>query len=145
MAIDAGAPVKDNEKFINLGVVRNQKGEILMIRRVKEEVGRDGKPLIWAFPGGKQRFGETREECVKREVLAETGYDVRPAQQISLRMHPNFTVLIAYHLCELNAPKPVAEPAEPHEVAEIRWIPPKEVIELAGPALDPDVKRTLGG
>src|SRR3989344_7937136 len=109
--------IEENKEFINLGVAKNKAGEILMIRRAKVEEGKYGAKLIWAFPGGKQRKNETREECAKREILDETGYDVKPVRQISLRVHPQFTLLIAYHLCELNSPEPVKEPIEQHEVA----------------------------
>ena len=130
--------------FINLGIVSNARDEVLLIRRVKEEKGYEGETLRWAFPGGKQRKGESREDCVRREVLAETGYDVRPIQQISIRSHPQFPVIVVYHRCELNSEEPVAPPGQPHEVAEVRWVKPAEIFQLITTNLDPDVKRTLG-
>ena len=54
----------ESKSFINLGVVLNDKGEVLIIRRKVIEKGVDGSSLQWAFPGGKQRLNETREECV---------------------------------------------------------------------------------
>ena len=135
---------KESEKFINLGVVLDGKGRALMIRRVKKEESKEGAVLEWAFPGGKQRFQESREDCVRREILAETGYDVRSIKQISMRVHPQFLILVVYHLCELASPKPVSEPQEPHEVAEIRWVKPKDIPELITTNLNPDVARELG-
>jgi ADP-ribose pyrophosphatase YjhB (NUDIX family) len=135
---------QESESFINLGVVFNDKGEVLMIRRVKKEVGKDGAVLTWAFPGGKQGFKESREECVKREVLDETGYDIESTKQISLRMHPQFSILIVYHRCKLVSPKQVQKPREPHEVAEIRWVKPEEIKKLITTDLDPNVSRELG-
>jgi len=55
---------KESKTFINLGVILNNKGEVLIIRRKVIEKGVDGSSLQWAFPGGKQRLNETREECV---------------------------------------------------------------------------------
>ncbi|MBI4094886.1 MAG: NUDIX hydrolase [Candidatus Liptonbacteria bacterium] len=135
---------KESQKFINLGVVFNNRGEVLMIRRVKEEDGRDGTKLTWAFPGGKQRLNESRADCVKREVLAETGYEIKQEREISMRVHPNFLVLVVYHLCSLVSPKPVAEPQEPHEVGEIKWIKPGELEKLITTDLDPGVRKILG-
>lgn len=132
------------EDFINLGVVINTKEEILLIRRVKQETGSDGSVLTWAFPGGRQRLKETRAECVKREILAETGYDVESIREISLRLHPQFDVFIVYHRCRLIGPKPVAKPSEPHEVAEIKWVKPQELKNLFTTDLDPKVSRELG-
>ena len=50
-------------------VVRN--GEVLVLKR-KNSTG-DG---TWALPGGKLDFGETWEECAKRELQEETGVEV---------------------------------------------------------------------
>lgn len=129
--------------FINLGIVVN-KDKVLMIRRVEEEVGKDNSTLKWAFPGGKQHYDETREKCVKREILAETGYEVIPTKQLSLRIHPQFPVTVVYHLCRLASPKPAAEPREPHEIAEIKWIEIKDVPGLISTDLDRNVKKALG-
>jgi len=135
---------KEAEDFINLGVVVNGKGEILVIRRVKKETGSDGSTLTWAFPGGRQRLNETRAECVKREILAETGYDVHSIKEISLRPHPQFDVFIVYHRCELVSPKQIAKPLEPHEVAEIRWVKPEEIKKLFTTDIDSKVSKELG-
>jgi len=130
--------------FINLGVVINEKGETLLIRRARRETGKDGSVLTWAFPGGKQRFDESRSECVKREILIETGYDVYSIKEISLRYHPQFPVTIVYHLCRLSSPKPIAKLSESHEVAEIRWVKIQEIKKLITTDLDPRVSRELG-
>lgn len=135
---------KEAKTFLNMGVVINSAGEVLMIRRVAQEEGTDKSVLTWAFPGGKQRYKETREQCVAREVLDETGYEIRPLKQISMRFHPQFPVFIVYHLCELVSPKPIREPIEPHEIAEIKWVKPEEIQNLITTDLDPDVERELG-
>ena len=132
------------EDFINLGIVFNNKGEVLMIRRVQKEAGRDGSVLTWAFPGGRQRLDESRADCVKREILAETGYDVYSIKEISLRPHPQFDVFIVYHRCRLVSSKPIAKPSEPHEVAEIKWVKPQEIKNLITTNLDPKVSKELG-
>ncbi len=135
--------IKESQRFINLGVVLNDKGEVLMIRRVKEEIGSDGSILRWAFPGGKQRVGESRNECVKREVQAETGYEIEPLSEISLRFHPQFMVMVAYHICRLLHSKQTTEPIEVHEVAEIKWFKPQDIPKLVTTNLGPNVKKEL--
>lgn len=134
---------EESKNFINLAVVRNKQGKVLMIRRRIEETGKDGSVLRWAFPAGKQRFDETREECVKREVLAETGYEIKPLRQLSLKMHPQFPIIIVYHLCELVSPGPVAKPSESHEVAEIKWVKPSQIKKLITTSLNPEVAKEL--
>ncbi len=135
---------KESKDFINLGIIVNDKGEVLMIRRVKKEIGKDSSVLEWAFPGGKQRFDESRSKCVEREVLDETGYDIKSVKEISLRVHPQILVFIVYHLCELKIEKPIAEPIEPHEVAEIRWVKKEDIKNLITTNLDEKVSEELG-
>ena len=60
-----------------------------------------------------------------------------------MRVHPQFKVTVVYHLCELNAPEKIAEPSEPHEVAEIQWVAPEEVQKMFTTDLDPDVQKVL--
>ena len=136
--------VAETTKFINLGVVINKEGMVLVIRRAKEEAGAGGAVLRWAFPGGKQRLTESRNDCVKRETLVETGYAVKPERQISLRLHPQFPMYIAYHLCRLEREEPVGKPLEPDEIAEIRWVKPVEIPKLITSDLDPGVRAALG-
>ncbi len=59
--------MEEAEDFINLGIVLNR-DEVLMIKRAVRKEGKDNSFLEWAFPGGKQRFKESREECIKREM-----------------------------------------------------------------------------
>ena len=135
---------KEAKDFINLGVILNDRKEILMVRRRKKETGNSGAVLEWAFPGGKQRFKETREQCVVREVLDETGYQIEPERQISMRVHPELPVFIVYHLCGLKSKKPVVKPKEPHEIAEIRWVKKQDIINLITTNLDSKVSEELG-
>lgn len=132
------------EDFLNLGVVINERGEVLLIRRVEREKGVGKSVLAWAFPGGKQRLNENRGECVARSILTETGYKVKPVIEISLRSHPQFPVFIVYHLCRLISLKPITEPKEPYEVAEVKWVKPKEIKKLFTTDLDLKVSHELG-
>ncbi|MBI2033982.1 MAG: NUDIX hydrolase [Candidatus Liptonbacteria bacterium] len=131
------------KEVINLAVSINKRGEILMIRRVKEEIGKGDAKLTWAFPGGRQRNSETPEQCVRRETIDETGYDVNPLVRISSREHPQFDVFVIYHLCPLASQEPVGKPNQPHEIAEIRWVKPETVEKLVTTDLNPSIKQLL--
>ncbi len=129
--------------FINLGVVTLDNKKVLMVRRAKPEKGENGAVLEWAFPGGQQRYDETREECVEREVLAETGYHVKSIRQADLAFHPEFPIVIVYHLCSVVESEPVAKPSQPEEIAEIRWVDPKDVKKLITSSLNPKIAEFL--
>ena len=54
-----------------VGAVILEDGEILLIRRAA-----GAYTGYWAVPGGRQRFGETMDDAVKRETREETGLEV---------------------------------------------------------------------
>lgn len=134
---------EEAQDFINLGVIVNDNGEVLMIRRKNKETGKEGAVLEWAFPGGKQKYAESRKECVEREVLDETGYSIEQVKEISLRVHPEISVFIVYHLCRLKNDKQVAKPKEPHEIAEIKWVKKQDIKNLITTNLDRKVAQEL--
>lgn len=129
--------------FINLGVVLNKKGDVLIIKRRKIEKCQSGRFLQWAFPGGRQIKGETRAESVKREILEETGYGVKVVKEIHLRVHPDSHIMMAYHLCELENENQIQEPSEPDEIEEIKWVKPEELKNYFTTDIDPEVKKVL--
>jgi ADP-ribose pyrophosphatase YjhB (NUDIX family) len=131
-------------EVINLGIVINNKGEVLIIKRKISEKGKSGKILVWAFPVGKQESGETRESAVEREVLMETGYKVKAVKQINIRIHPDTGALVVYHLCELLEENQIQPPSEPHEIEEIKWIKKEEIKNYFTTDIDPQVQKLLG-
>ncbi len=129
--------------FINIGVVTLDNKKVLMIRRAHPERGENGAVLDWAFPGGRQRYKETREECVEREVLAETGYHIKSIRQADVGFHPEFPVVVVYHLCSVVESEPVVKPSQPEEIAEVRWVDPKDVKKLITSSLNPKIAEFL--
>ncbi|MCX6760739.1 MAG: NUDIX hydrolase [Candidatus Nealsonbacteria bacterium] len=136
--------VSNVKETINLGIVINSHKEVLLIKRAKKEGGKDKSILSWAFPGGRLHKNESKKECVEREILEETGYKVESIKEISSRIHPQFPVFIVYHLCKLLSEEPIAKPKNPHEIAEIRWVEPKEMKKLFTTDLDSKVGHELG-
>ncbi len=75
----------------------------------------------WAMPGGKLDFGETFEECAKREALEETGLLLNTVEVIALN---NDTVDTAHFVtiglfCDDFKGEPKV--TEPDEITEWRW------------------------
>ena len=124
-------------------MVLDKKGLVLIEKRRKTKKGKDNSRLTWVFPGGTHQPNETRGERVRKEVLSETGYAVRVIKQISLRRHPQLPVTITYHYCELLKEKPVRKPAEPKEVAQIKWVKSKELKNYFTTHIDPKVAQFL--
>lgn len=57
---------------VGIGVIVFKDGKILLGKR-KNSHG-DG---AWSFPGGHLEFGESWEECAKRETMEETGISIK--------------------------------------------------------------------
>ena len=58
------------------GAVFNSQGQLLLIQR------RDSK--LWAMPGGAVEIGEAPSAAVSREVLEETGIQMRPERVVGV-------------------------------------------------------------
>lgn len=67
----------DNWPVCGVGGVVIEDGRILLIQR-----GRPPGEGLWAVPGGKVHLGETMTGAVRREVLEETGLQIRPGRVI---------------------------------------------------------------
>lgn len=103
---------------VGVGGVIIDQGRTLLIRRGSE-------PLLgeWSIPGGSLELGETLEEGVARELLEETGLQVRVLELIEVfdriyrdngasgaqpRKRPRFHYVIADYLCERLGGEPRA-------------------------------------
>ncbi len=69
--------LKDDEYHLTvLGVVKHTDGRFLITQRTLDKAWAPGH---WEVSGGACQAGETSEEAVHREVLEETGLDVKDA------------------------------------------------------------------
>ncbi len=111
---------------IGVGVVWKG-GNVLIDRRPAE--GLLGG--LWEFPGGKQKAGETIEECVEREVKEELGVDVRVRRHMMSVKHAysHFKVTLHFYECEHVAGKP-----QPLRCDACKWVEPRELGEYAFPS-----------
>lgn len=123
-----------------LGIVIKDKG-VLLVRRTKQDIGKDGQILTWGFPGGKIEAGESNESAVIREVYEETGYRVSVERFLSERIHPDFPVKASYLLC--NCLTNQADIVTDQGTSEIRWVPASEVSSFMTSPLDTTVESVL--
>ncbi|MCB0699428.1 MAG: NUDIX domain-containing protein [Chitinophagales bacterium] len=109
------------------GVVRNERGEVLMIFR-------RGK---WDLPKGKCDDGETIEECSIREVSEETGLQkLKLGEKICDTYHvysqkkQNLLKCTAwYNMTGTSKEEPIPQAEE--NIQEVRWVPVDELGPLA--------------
>ncbi len=103
---------------VGIGGVIIDQGRTLLIRRGNE-------PLLgeWSIPGGTLEIGESLQEGVVRELLEETGIEVRVLELIEvfdriyladsstaaeMKRRPRFHFVIVDYLCERLAGEPRA-------------------------------------
>ncbi len=106
-------------------------GRVLIAKRP------EGKPMagLWEFPGGKVEAGETPEQALIRELYEELRINTEESclAPISFASHsyPSFHLVILLFACRKwnGSPQPV-------EVAELKWVHPKQLRNYPMPAAD---------
>lgn len=121
---------------VGVGVIVLKEGKILLGERLSSHGAG-----TWAIPGGHLEFGETFEECARREVEEETGLtDIEIKKLICVkndRVYDKHFVTLGI-LAELKSGEPmVMEPGkaenwtwfDPGELPSKMFLPSKHVIE----------------
>ena len=59
-------------------------------------------PLKWEFPGGKVETGESKEDCLQREVQEELGLEIEVGTALTVVEHhyPEFSLCLYPFLCK---------------------------------------------
>ena len=111
--------------------------QALIVKRTKQEIGKNNAILTWGFPGGKIEPGESKEAAVLREAREETGYQILVDKEISERVHPDFPIHVSYFLCSLTGSS--AEKVHDQGTSEVRWVNRADVASYMTSRLDPHV------
>lgn len=72
-------------------------------------------PLKWEFPGGKVETGESKEDCLKREIQEELGLEIEVRSTLTPVEHryPEFSLCLYPFLCKwTGGPLTIAEHAQ---------------------------------
>lgn len=79
---------------------------------------------LWEFPGGKQKSGETLEQCLVREISEELNIHIKVDKKFMNVTHEYDHVQISLHafLCTMVNGNP-----ESREVQDWRWIDLSEI------------------
>jgi 8-oxo-dGTP diphosphatase len=121
---------------VTVAVIRDEQGRVLLSRR------REGTHLagLWEFPGGKVEPDETMEQALWREILEETGLEIKAHRPlIGIRHHyPEKSVFLDTHLV-------TAWTGEAHgrEGQEIAWVDRGMLHEYELPEADKPILTAL--
>ncbi|PGL71418.1 NUDIX hydrolase [Bacillus sp. AFS055030] len=115
------------EKWIGAaGICINLKGQILMVLQ-----GRPDEKKRWTVPSGGLEKNESIEECCKREVLEETGYEVEVIKQLLIKEGISYGFQVEVHYFEVEIIGGDAKIQDPDQlIYEIAWKSVDEIFEL---------------
>lgn len=123
------APKKPTPHYqVTCGIIWD--GDRLLIARRREEGLLGG---LWEFPGGKQKPGESLEECLQRELREELGIEVEVGPLLTAVRHAytHFRITLHAFHCRYLSGEP-----QPLGCSDFRWVRPQELSEYAFPAAD---------
>jgi ADP-ribose pyrophosphatase YjhB (NUDIX family) len=126
---DPDAPQANSLVVAVAAVVRNDAGELLLIKRVDNG--------MWALPGGAQDIGESTAQAVNREVEEETGIKTEVTGISGIYSDPGH--IIAYDNGEVRQEFSIcfhARPVGGHlrtsaESTHAEWVHPQRIPELS--------------
>jgi A/G-specific adenine glycosylase len=120
---------------VTAAVIR--KGKKILITRRPEKGLLGG---LWEFPGGKQKPGESLEECLRREIEEELGIEIsvgEPFMQVN-HAYSHFKITLHPFFCRhLNGR------IQKIGVTDYRWVTSGELSEYAFPRADQRVIEYL--
>lgn len=114
-------------------------------RVVSAEIQRDGRylitqrsarailPLLWEFPGGRVREGESDRDALVRAVRHRIGVSVDVRERVLEVRHdyPDYSVLLAVYRCTIAYGEPLAQ-----AVNALAWVAPEEFGDYPFPGAD---------
>lgn len=109
-------------------IIENENGDILMVQEGKDEVHR-----TWDFPGGGMENGESVTECIKREVLEETGFKIKIEDLLGVYKdikQRDDTEAIGFMFKAEVMEKKFDETPEGEEIIKVDFIPEEKIPEL---------------
>ena len=129
--------MEEEHPIPSVGAVIVAEGSMLLIRR-----SRGVYAGSWAVPAGRQRYGETMEDAVRREVLEETGLVVEVGDPVWIGdiLDPSDPPAFHYSVVDFAAFVVGGELQAGDDAAEARWVELSEVRTLS---LTPTMEQML--
>ncbi len=111
---------------VAVGAVVFKEECVLLVRR-----GQPPAEDLWAIPGGSVEIGETLQEAAEREMLEETGIQIRAAKPIYtfdvIDRDEAGKVRFHYVIVDLAADYVMGEPSPGDDAVEARWVSAQEI------------------
>ena len=111
---------------VAVGAVVFKEECVLLVRR-----GQPPAEDLWAIPGGSVEIGETLQEAAEREILEETGIQIRAAKPIYtfdvIDRDEVGKVRFHYVIVDLAADYVMGEPSPGDDAVEARWVSAQEI------------------
>ena len=114
---------------VAVGAVVFKDDRVLLVRR-----GQAPAEDLWAIPGGSVEIGETLQEAAEREILEETGIQIRALKPIYtfdvIERDAAGKVRFHYVIVDLAADYVLGEPSPGDDALEARWVSAREINSL---------------
>jgi ADP-ribose pyrophosphatase len=115
-------------------------GRVVLVRQYRYSAGKD----LLEIPAGTLEPGETVEECVKRELREETGYEAGEIRRLlSCFMAPGYSSEVIHFYIARDIVEVGGAP-EPDEKIDVEVIDLKKVRELIAGNVIEDAKTIIG-
>jgi mutator protein MutT len=128
-----------SQPVAGVGAIVLQQDEVLLVRR-----GNEPQKGLWSAPGGALELGESLQQGVRREVLEETGVEVRVLQlaEVFERIMTDDRGAVEYHYVLLDY---LCEPvggalSAGDDAAEAAWV---NRADLSARSLTPGLERVI--
>lgn len=84
------------------------------------------QPLKWEFPGGKIEPGESKSDCLQREIREELGIQIEVGREYTRVKHryTDFDICLYPFQCSIISGVP-----RPLEHAQVRWVAPEDLLQ----------------
>lgn len=114
---------------IGVGAVVLKNNKILLVKR-KNPPAKDQ----WAIPGGRLQLGETLKEACRREILEETGINIKVGELIYtfevIDRQPEGQVLFHYVILDFLAEYLSGEPVAGDDAIDVGWFSPQDLKKI---------------
>lgn len=104
-------------------------GRYLLTQRAAHAV----LPLLWEFPGGRVRAGESDAEALQRSLLLRLGIEVLVGELVLevTHVYDTYDLHLAVYRCALGGAVPKAL-----KVADLAWVEPEQFGAYSFPGAD---------